>query len=75
MGIKKSIFTEDYQEIIARLKTARIEEKLTQKQVAKALGVGQSFISKIESGQYRIDVIQIKMFAKLYKKPISYFYK
>ena len=32
-------------------------------------------ISKIEAGQRRIDVIQLKEFAKAYKKPLDYFLK
>ncbi|MEK7075252.1 MAG: helix-turn-helix transcriptional regulator, partial [Patescibacteria group bacterium] len=35
----------------------------------------QSYLSKIESGQRRFDVLQLKEFAKLYKKPLDYFVK
>ena len=35
----------------------------------------QSFISKIEAGQRRIDVVQLKEFAKIYKKSLDYFIK
>ena len=50
-----------------------MEAGLTQQEVAKQLGVGQSFISKIESGQYRLDILQLQAFAELYKKRLSYF--
>jgi len=33
----------------------------------------QSYISKIESGQRRLDIIQLKSFAKIYKKDLEYF--
>lgn len=75
MNIKKTLYTQDYQAIVTKLKEARLSRNLTQQQVAKSLGVGQSFISKIESGQYRLDILQLKMFAKLYKKRLSYFLK
>lgn len=32
-------------------------------------------LSKIESGQRRFDVLQLKEFAKLYKKTLDYFVK
>ena len=73
MNIKKTIYQEEYKSIIFKLKKARLLSKLTQKDVAKHLGVGQSFISKIENGQYRLDIIQLQEFAKLYKKRLSFF--
>ncbi len=75
MDIKKTLYTDEFQTVIAKLKETRIKQGLTQAQVAKSLGVGQSFISKIESGQYRLDIIQLQAFAKLYKKSISSFMK
>ncbi len=55
------------------MKQARIEAKMTQFQVAEILGVTQSYVSKVESGQTRIDVITLKEFAKIYKKNTSWF--
>ena len=73
MNIKKTIYQDEYREIINKLKEARLQQKLTQKDVAKCLGVGQSFVSKIENGQYRLDIIQLQQFAKIYKKRLSFF--
>lgn len=75
MDIKKTLYTEEFQGIIEKLKEARTKQGLTQQEVAKSLGVGQSFISKIESGQYRLDIIQLQAFARLYKKSLSSFLK
>ncbi len=73
--MRKTIYTPEYEELISRLRLARNQAKLSQKQVAERIGVTQSFISKIESGQYRIDVIQLSRLAKLYKKKLDYFVK
>ncbi|MHC4950871.1 MAG: helix-turn-helix domain-containing protein, partial [Planctomycetota bacterium] len=54
MDIKKTIYSGQYKTIIQNLKEARLKQGLTQLEVAKHFGVGQSFISKIESGQYRL---------------------
>jgi len=75
MSMAKSIYSEGHKYLVARLREARERANLTQKQVAELLGVTQSFISKVESGQYRIDVIQLLEFARLYKKKISFFIK
>lgn len=61
--------------LIERLKKARKEAGLDQEAVAKLLKVTQSYISKMESGQRRIDIVQLKRFAKVYKKKIDYFLK
>ncbi len=69
----KSIFNKDHKIIVKKLKQARFEIGLDQKQVANILKKTQSYVSKIESGQRRIDVIQLKSFAKIYKKDLGYF--
>ena len=67
------IYSRDHKSTTSLLKQARIEAKLTQFQVAEILGVTQSYVSKVESGQTRIDVITLKEFAKIYKKNTSWF--
>lgn len=69
----RAIYKDEHQKIVQRLKEARIEAGLGQVEVAEKLGKTQSYVSKIESGQRRFDVLQLKEFAKLYKKDISYF--
>ena len=73
--MSKSIYSKDYKEIIERLKTARIEADLSQQAVADKLDKPQSYISKIESGERRLDVAEMKKFAVIYKKPADYFLK
>lgn len=73
MSSTKTIFSKEHQYIIAQLKKARFEAHLTQKEVASLLNKTQSYVSKMESGQRRLDIIQIKNIAKLYKKTLDYF--
>jgi transcriptional regulator with XRE-family HTH domain len=69
----RAIYTNDHKKIVERLKRARSEAGLSQQETAEALSKTQSYISKIESGQRRFDVLQLKEFAKLYKKQLGYF--
>lgn len=71
----RTIYSEDNNQIAQRLKKARLEAGLGQIEVAEKLGKTQSYLSKIESGQRRFDVLQLKEFAKLYKKSLDYFVK
>jgi transcriptional regulator with XRE-family HTH domain len=71
----KSIQTREYAYFVDRLKQARLESGLTQVQVAKKVKRPQSHISNIESGQQRVDVVELQRFAKLYGKDMSYFIK
>ena len=71
----RAIYKKEHKAIVERLKKARIESGLGQVEVAEKLGKTQSYVSKIESGQRRFDVLQLKEFAKLYKKSLDYFVK
>lgn len=73
--MKKSIHTKEYAVFVERLRTARLEAGLTQNQIAKKLHRPQSHVSNIETGQQRVDVVELKRFAKLYNKDINYFVK
>ena len=73
--MSETIYSKEHKHIVKQLKKAREDVGLSQEHVAKILHKTQSFISKIESGQRKIDVVQLKEFAKIYKKDISYFLK
>lgn len=73
--MSKSIQTKEYAYFVERLKKARLAARLTQAQVAKKIGRPQSHISNIESGQQRVDVVELKRFAKIYGKNMNYFIK
>ena len=71
----KSIHTKEYAYFVERLKKARKEANFTQVEVAKKLKRPQSYISNVENGQQRVDVIELQRFAKFYGKSINYFVK
>ncbi len=62
-----------YKRFLANLKQARFEAGLDQREAARRLGTTQSFISRCETGDRRVDVIELQAFARVYRKPISYF--
>ena len=68
-----TIHTKEHKHMVEQLKAARIESGYDQETVAEKLGKTQSYVSKIESGQRRIDVVQLKQFAKVYGKTLDYF--
>jgi len=68
-----SVHSTRYKRLLRQLKVARREAGLTQAQVAKALGRPQSYVSKIESGERRVDVIELVDLASLYKRPLRFF--
>ena len=62
-----------YKEFLSKLHKARTEARLTQKQVAELLQKPQSYVSKSESGERRIDIVELTGFARIYNKPLDYF--
>lgn len=58
--MEKSIYSEQYQQLCALLRELRREAGLTQVEVAERLRVPQSFVSKYESGERRLDVVELK---------------
>lgn len=73
--MSRTIYSKEHKHIIEQLKKARKKAGFDQKKVAKLLGKTQSYVSKIESGQRRLDVVQLKEFAKIYRKSPGYFIK
>jgi transcriptional regulator with XRE-family HTH domain len=62
-----------YRRFLDQLKAARAGAGLTQVEVARRLRRNQTFVSKCESGDRRVDVVELKAFARLYRKPLDYF--
>jgi len=58
--MRKSIYSSYHRELIAMLRDLRQTAGLTQSQLAKKLGRSQSFISKYETGELRLDLLEIR---------------
>ncbi len=58
----KSLFSNDYVLFLQQLREARKKAGLTQEQLAELLGQTQSFISKVERGERRLDVVELRAF-------------
>jgi transcriptional regulator with XRE-family HTH domain len=54
----KTIHNTRYQSLLTLLLEARVEAGLTQKELATKLGRPQSFVSKTENAERRLDVIE-----------------
>lgn len=62
--VEKSIYSEQYQQLCTLLRELRREAGLTQVDVAERLEVPQSFVSKYEIGERRLDVVELKHVAE-----------
>ena len=54
----KSIYSDEYINIIANLRKIRVNKQITQDELADMLGVTQSFVSKVENRERRLDVVE-----------------
>lgn len=68
-----SVHSGRYQRFLKKLREARLGAKLTQVEAAKKLRVPQSFVSKCEAGERRVDFAELQLFARAYRKPLQYF--
>lgn len=59
--------------VLKKLHEARLSAGLTQVEVVEKLGKPQSYISKIERGERRVDIVELSKIAKLYKRKLDYF--
>lgn len=55
----KSVFTKRYKIFRDELEKARLAAGLSQEQLAKRVGWDQTYVSKIERGVRRVDVIEL----------------
>jgi transcriptional regulator with XRE-family HTH domain len=62
-----TIYTKAHRRLVRSLRQARVNAGLTQVQVAAMLEKPQPFMSQLESGNRRIDVIELAQLCNLYK--------
>ncbi len=62
--MRKSIHTSDYARFLELLTETRRAAGLTQTQLSERLPFEQSSISKIERGERRIDIIELRLLCK-----------
>ena len=64
--MEKSTFTREYRVFLETLKAFRHKAELSQIQLAERLDQSQSFVSKCERGETRIDIVQLRVFCKAF---------
>ncbi|HUE74998.1 MAG TPA: helix-turn-helix transcriptional regulator [Pirellulaceae bacterium] len=69
----KSRHSKLYDRLLLTLRETRREAGLTQTEVAAKFGAHASFVSKVESGERRIDVVELAEFCRVYGVPLTAF--
>lgn len=64
--MQKSVHSRAYKKLLTALKAAREASGLTQQQVAAKLKTYASFVSKAESGERRLDVVELAELCEVY---------
>lgn len=62
-----------YVQLITRLKTVRSEAGVKQEYICNKLGKYNSWLSKIENFDRRLDVLEFLELCELYNKPFEYY--
>lgn len=71
--MEKTIHSKEYARVLELLKTTRDKRNLTQTEVAERLGETQSFVSKVERGERRLDVVELRSFCNALGVPFVSF--
>lgn len=58
--MKKNIYTKQRTQLVTLLRELRIEAGLTQTELAARIEKDQTLVSKFESGERRLDVLEIR---------------
>ena len=71
--MQKSLHRDEYKTLIRLLYHLRVSKQMRQEDLAKKLGVHQSFISKIEAGERRVDLVELLDICRALETPFSKF--
>ena len=73
MGSSKSLHAPRYRAFLDRLRQARQEAGLTQTELARTLQRSQTWVSKCELGERRVDFVELEDLAAALGKPVEWF--
>jgi ribosome-binding protein aMBF1 (putative translation factor) len=73
--MEKSIHSARYAVFLALLRESRERAGLTQVQLAGKIGETQTFVSKCERGERRLDVIELRTFCRAFGMNLNQFVK
>ena len=71
--MEKSTFTREYAALCRLLRETREKAGLTQVGLAEKIGETQSYVSKVERGERRLDLVQLQAFCRAMKTTLSAF--
>lgn len=71
--MEKSVFTEEYAIFLRVLRQVRQQKGLTQAQLAQRLNETQSWVSKCERGEHRLDLMELRVFCLALEVPLGEF--
>lgn len=71
--MEKSVFTSEYDLLKTLLRETRKRLGVTQEELAERLGETQSFVSKCERGERRLDLVQLQWFCRALGIPLTEF--
>ena len=58
--MEKTLYSKDYQTLLALLREVRENANVTQIKIANTLGTTQTIVSKCERGERRLDVLELR---------------
>ena len=65
--MQKTLFSQGNRIFLRLLREAREDARVTQEQLAEQLGTTQSFVSKCERGERRLDIVELRAWCKALK--------
>jgi transcriptional regulator with XRE-family HTH domain len=71
--MEKSIYSREYAVVLRLLRDARKEAGLTQTELAEKLKQSQSFVTKVERGDRRLDIIQLRTICQTFGLTLAEF--
>lgn len=71
--MEKSLGTPEFRILVELPRETRRRAGVTQVQIAEMLGQTQSYISNVERGECRLDIVQLRQFCHAFRTTLSAF--